>query len=87
MQANRRTNGRVGGKPRVLRDIVKAFRRPPAVRLLPVGLTTAFGLGQIVGPIVSGYGFDLTRSFLASSLVAAVGLCISAALTVVVGRS
>ena len=24
----RRANGRVGGKPRVLRDIVKAFRRP-----------------------------------------------------------
>ncbi len=27
-QAIRRANGRVGGKPRVLRDIVKAFRRP-----------------------------------------------------------
>ena len=50
-------------------------------------MTAAFGLGQIVGPIVAGYGFDLTGSFLVSSLVAAVGLCISAALTVVVGRS
>ncbi len=29
----RRANGRVAGKPRVLRDIVKAFRRPLAVRL------------------------------------------------------
>ncbi len=50
-------------------------------------MTAAFGLGQIVGPIVAGYGFDLTGSFLVASLVAAVGLCISAALTVVVGRS
>ncbi len=33
----RRANGRVGGKPRVLRDIVKAFRRPP-IRPLPVRL-------------------------------------------------
>ncbi len=44
------------------------------------------GLGQIVGPIVAGYGFDLTGSFPVSSLVAAAGLCIGAALTVVVGR-
>ena len=29
----RRANGRAGGKPRAMRDIVKAFRRPPAVRL------------------------------------------------------
>ena len=29
-QAIRRANGRVGGKPRVLRGIVKAFRRPNA---------------------------------------------------------
>ncbi len=50
-------------------------------------MTAAFGLGQIVGPIVVGYGFDLTGSFVVSSFVAAVGLCISAALTVVVGRS
>ncbi len=28
-----RAMGRVGGKPQAMRDIVKAFRRPPAVRL------------------------------------------------------
>ena len=49
-------------------------------------MTAAFGLGQIVGPIVAGYGFDLTGSFLASSLLAAAALCIGAALTVVLAR-
>ncbi len=51
MQATRRANGRVGGTPRVLRDIVKAFRRPP-IRPLPVrlrdrngGFPMAFGQG------------------------------------------
>ncbi len=34
-QAIRRANERVGGKPRAMRDIVKAFRRPP-IRPLPV---------------------------------------------------
>ncbi len=33
-------------------------------------LTAAFGLGQIVGPIVAGYGFDLTGSFFLPSMVA-----------------
>ncbi len=28
-----RANGRVGGNPQAMRDSVKAFRRPPAVRL------------------------------------------------------
>ena len=33
-------------------------------------LTAAFGLGQIVGPIVAGYGFDLTGSFFLPSMLA-----------------
>jgi len=32
-------------------------------------LTAAFGLGQIVGPIVAGYGFDRTGSFFLPSMV------------------
>jgi predicted MFS family arabinose efflux permease len=43
-------------------------------------LTAAFGLGQIVGPIVAGYGFDLTGSFFLPSMVAVVGLVASAGL-------
>ena len=43
-------------------------------------LTAAFGLGQIVGPIVAGYGFDLTGSFFLPSMVAVAALVISAGL-------
>ncbi len=39
------------------------------------GMTAAFGLGQAIGPIVAGYGFDITGSFMLPSLVAAIGLC------------
>lgn len=49
-------------------------------------MTAAFGLGQIVGPLVAGYGFDLTGSFLLPSLMAAVALCIAAALTFRLGN-
>lgn len=49
-------------------------------------MTAAFGLGQIIGPVLAGYGSDLTGSFLLPSLMAAVALCLSAILTVKVGR-
>ena len=49
-------------------------------------MTAAFGLGQIIGPLVAGYGFDLTGSFLLPSLMAAAGLCISAGLAIYLGR-
>ncbi len=43
-------------------------------------LTSAFGLGQIVGPIVAGYGFDLTGSFFLPSMAAVAALVVSAVL-------
>jgi len=43
-------------------------------------LTAAFGLGQIVGPIVAGYGYDLTGSFFLPSMVAVLALVVSAGL-------
>jgi predicted MFS family arabinose efflux permease len=43
-------------------------------------LTSAFGLGQIVGPAVAGYGFDLTGSFFLPSMLAAAALCAAAVL-------
>ena len=45
-------------------------------------MTAAFGLGQTLGPVAAGYGFDLTGSFLLPSIVAATGLCISSILVV-----
>ncbi|MHA1566347.1 MAG: YbfB/YjiJ family MFS transporter [Alphaproteobacteria bacterium] len=41
-------------------------------------MTAAFGLGQVVGPLAAGYGFDLTGSFFLPSIAAAAALCISA---------
>jgi predicted MFS family arabinose efflux permease len=49
-------------------------------------LTAAFGLGQIVGPLVAGYGFDLTGSFFLPSMLAVAGLCVAAVLAMAVGR-
>ena len=49
-------------------------------------MTAAFGLGQTVGPVVAGYGFDLTGSFLLPSIIAASGLCIGSFLVVTIRR-
>ncbi len=43
-------------------------------------MTAAFGLGQIVGPILAGWMHDLTGSFLLPSVAAAAALTIGAAL-------
>ncbi len=42
----RRTNGRVGGKPRAMRDIVKAFRRPPRFAHCRVACATGTAASQ-----------------------------------------
>jgi predicted MFS family arabinose efflux permease len=44
-------------------------------------MTAAFGLGQVIGPVAAGYGFELTGSFYLPTLAAAAALCISAVLT------
>lgn len=41
-------------------------------------MTAAFGLGQVVGPVAAGYGFDVTGSFFLPSITAAAALCASA---------
>jgi predicted MFS family arabinose efflux permease len=51
------------------------------------GMTAAFGLGQAIGPIAAGYGFDITGSFLLPSLLAAFGLCVAMALALNVSRA
>lgn len=49
-------------------------------------MTSAFGLGQIAGPLVAGYGHDLTGSFFLPSTIAAVGLLIGAGLVLSIRR-
>lgn len=43
--------------------------------------TSVFSVGQIAGPLVAGYGYDATGSFLLPSLIAAAALAIGAGLT------
>lgn len=43
-------------------------------------MTAAFGIGQILGPIVAGYTADVTGSFVAGSVAATVALLLSSAL-------
>lgn len=52
---------------------VRLFAPGDARRAL-AGMTAAFGLGQAVGPVAAGYGFDLTGSFFLPSAVAVLGL-------------
>lgn len=53
-------------------------------------MTAAFGLGQIIGPPLAGGLFDLTQSFVSSSLMATAALCLAAVLALrsaTLGRS
>ena len=43
-------------------------------------MTTAFGLGQMIGPTFAGFAYDLGDSFLVPSLVAAAALLVAAGL-------
>lgn len=49
-------------------------------------MTAAFGLGQTVGPVVAGYGYDLTGSYLLPSLFAAAALVVAWGLSGMVRR-
>ena len=49
-------------------------------------MTAAFGLGQIIGPVVAGVVYDATGSLVGPSVAAAVGLVIAAGLALLAGR-
>ena len=49
-------------------------------------MTAAFGVGQIIGPIVAGYLFDLTGSLALPTLVAAAALLVACALAKLSGK-
>ena len=46
-------------------------------------MTSAFGLGQILGPSFAGFAFDHLHSFTVPSLAAAATLAIAAALVLI----
>ncbi|MEZ5872560.1 MAG: YbfB/YjiJ family MFS transporter [Nitratireductor sp.] len=49
-------------------------------------MTAAFGLGQMIGPVLAGYLFDHTGNLVAASLCATVALLAAAALTMLAQR-
>ena len=64
--------------------LVEARRLAPQTPRRAIALmTAAFGIGQMVGPFAAGLGYDITGSFAAPSLLAALALVVAAML---VGR-
>jgi predicted MFS family arabinose efflux permease len=53
---------------------------PRAPRRALAVMTAAFGIGQILGPIVAGYAADITGSFVAGSIAATIALFFSCSL-------
>jgi predicted MFS family arabinose efflux permease len=49
-------------------------------------MTAAFGVGQIIGPIVAGYLFDLTGSLALPTLAAAAALLVACVLALISGK-
>jgi predicted MFS family arabinose efflux permease len=57
---------------------------PDQPRRIVGALTAAFGVGQIIGPVVAGYGYDFTGSFFWPSMLAVAALIVSAVLAMAI---
>ncbi|ATU92515.1 YbfB/YjiJ family MFS transporter [Phyllobacterium zundukense] len=51
---------------------------PNAPRRVMAVMTAAFGIGQIIGPLIAGYLANITGNFTSATLVAAAGLVVAA---------
>jgi predicted MFS family arabinose efflux permease len=60
---------------------------PQSPRRAMAAMTAAFGVGQIIGPLVAGYLASITGNFTLATLAAAVGLVISALFAFWAGRA
>ena len=49
--------------------------------------TAAFGLGQIIGPVVAGFAYDRWHSFVLPSFAAVAALCVAGAIAMALHRS
>lgn len=59
---------------------------PQAPRRVMAVMTAAFGIGQIIGPLVAGYLADISGNFTSSTLLAAAGLLVAAFFAFSAGR-
>jgi hypothetical protein len=75
----------IGRKERLGLIAARKFAPGDARRWVGI-LTSAFGHGQIVGPVIAGYGFDLAGSLLLPSMLAVGALCAAAILAIAIVR-
>ncbi len=59
---------------------------PQSPRRMMAITTAAFGIGQIVGPLIAGYLADISGNFTSSTLLAAAGLVIGSFFCISAGR-
>ena len=59
---------------------------PHSQRRVMAVMTAAFGIGQIIGPLIGGYVANITGDFIIATLAAAAGLVVAALFAFSAGR-